>query len=165
MNYYHILGLSQSATPQEVKKKFRQLAKQHHPDKGGNDLYFQKINEAYQILSDNKKRANYDFMIKNPHSFYTPSTPQKQKKKQKDPQEPIRAKRYDEFTEKEKEDWKKKHKKEEKPTSFWESSRKEKKQFLSETLISVILFFGLIIFCVFYELKIGIDEIIDFFNE
>ncbi|MCP4520823.1 MAG: J domain-containing protein [Cytophagales bacterium] len=143
MNYYHILGLSQNATPGEIKKKFRQLAKQHHPDKGGNDLYFQKINEAYQTLSDHKKRANYDFMMKNPRSFYTP---QKQKKKQKDPQEPIRAKRYDEFTEKEKEDWKKRQE---------QYYRRSDKKFFNSFVITIIILVIVISICAYVDYTIN----------
>lgn len=58
---YGVLGVSRSASPDEIKKAYRKLAHQHHPDKtGGDDKRFKEINEAYQILSDPSKRASYD---------------------------------------------------------------------------------------------------------
>lgn len=59
-DYYQILGISQSASPEEVKKAYRKLAHKHHPDKGGDEKKFKEIAEAYQILSDKEKRAQYD---------------------------------------------------------------------------------------------------------
>lgn len=60
-DYYKILGVSKNATEEEVKKAYRRLAHQHHPDKpGGNEAKFKEINEAYQVLSDKAKRATYD---------------------------------------------------------------------------------------------------------
>ncbi|MES2952971.1 MAG: molecular chaperone DnaJ [Patescibacteria group bacterium] len=60
-NYYEILGIERGATKDEIKKAFRKLAHQYHPDKkGGDEAKFKKVNEAYQILSDEKKRAQYD---------------------------------------------------------------------------------------------------------
>jgi len=60
-NPYSILGISRSASQDEIKKAYRKLAHQYHPDKkGGNDAKFKEINEAYQILSDEKKRNQYD---------------------------------------------------------------------------------------------------------
>jgi len=58
---YEILGLTKGASSDEVKKAYRKLAHQHHPDKpGGSKEKFQEINEAYQILSDPNKKAQYD---------------------------------------------------------------------------------------------------------
>ncbi|HYU64793.1 MAG TPA: DnaJ domain-containing protein [Candidatus Paceibacterota bacterium] len=58
---YTTLGISRNATVEEIKKAYRKLAHQHHPDKtGGDDKKFKEINEAYQILSDPKKRSSYD---------------------------------------------------------------------------------------------------------
>lgn len=60
-DYYDILGVSRSASQDEIKKAFRKLAHQHHPDKsGGNEVLFKEINEAYGTLSDPEKRAQYD---------------------------------------------------------------------------------------------------------
>jgi molecular chaperone DnaJ len=59
-DYYQILGISQSASPEEVKKAYRKLAHKYHPDKGGDEKKFKEINEAYQTLSDQEKRAQYD---------------------------------------------------------------------------------------------------------
>jgi molecular chaperone DnaJ len=60
-DYYHILGVEKGATKDDIKKAFRKLAHQYHPDKqGGNEAKFKEINEAYQILSDDGKRATYD---------------------------------------------------------------------------------------------------------
>jgi len=60
-DYYKILGVAKTASETEIKKAFRKLAHQHHPDKaGGNEAKFKEINEAYQVLSDKTKRANYD---------------------------------------------------------------------------------------------------------
>ena len=60
-DYYSLLGVSKGASADEIKKAFRKLAHQHHPDKEhGDEAKFKEINEAYQVLSDPKKRAQYD---------------------------------------------------------------------------------------------------------
>ncbi len=60
-DYYKILGITKSASEDEIKKAYRKLAHQHHPDKaGGDEEKFKEISEAYQILSDKQKRSNYD---------------------------------------------------------------------------------------------------------
>ncbi len=60
-DYYQILGIDKSATAEEIKKAFRRLAHQHHPDKqGGDEAKFKEINGAYQVLSDPEKRQQYD---------------------------------------------------------------------------------------------------------
>lgn len=61
MDYYEILGVSKNASKEEIKKAYHNLAHKYHPDKTkGDDKKFKEINEAYQVLSDDKKRAEYD---------------------------------------------------------------------------------------------------------
>src|SRR3989344_561570 len=60
-DYYTTLGVTKNSSPEEIKKAYRKLAHQHHPDKqGGDEKKFKEINEAYQVLSDQNKRAQYD---------------------------------------------------------------------------------------------------------
>ncbi len=60
-DYYKILGIEKNASKDEIKKAFRKLAHEHHPDKAsGDEAKFKEINEAYGILSDDSKRAQYD---------------------------------------------------------------------------------------------------------
>ena len=59
-DYYKILGVSRTASQDEIKKAFRKLARTHHPDAGGDEAKFKEINEAYEVLSDEKKRDLYD---------------------------------------------------------------------------------------------------------
>jgi molecular chaperone DnaJ len=60
-DYYNVLGVDKRATPDDIKKAFRKLAHKYHPDKGGTDeAKFKEITEAYSVLSDDKKRREYD---------------------------------------------------------------------------------------------------------
>lgn len=60
-DYYSILGVNKSASDDEVKKAFRKKAQQYHPDKsGGDEAKFKEASEAYAVLGDKKKRAEYD---------------------------------------------------------------------------------------------------------
>ena len=63
-DYYKVLGLTKSATSDEIKRAYRRLAVKYHPDKNpGNkaaEEKFKKVSEAYEVLSDPKKRADYD---------------------------------------------------------------------------------------------------------
>lgn len=60
MNYYEVLGVAKSASPEEIKRSYRRLASKHHPDKGGDTSKFQQIEEAYRVLSDPQQRAEFD---------------------------------------------------------------------------------------------------------
>jgi len=68
-DYYKILGVNKKATSDEIKKAYRKLAKQYHPDANQNNIKaedrFKEINEAYEVLSDKKKRENYDMFGNN----------------------------------------------------------------------------------------------------
>jgi molecular chaperone DnaJ len=63
-DYYEVLGLKKDASEAEIKKAFRKLAKEHHPDLNCGDseseACFKEINEAYEVRSDPDKRAKYD---------------------------------------------------------------------------------------------------------
>ncbi|TSC85928.1 MAG: molecular chaperone DnaJ [Parcubacteria group bacterium Gr01-1014_8] len=60
-DYYQILGIQKTATEEDIKKAFRSLAHKFHPDKkGGDEAKFKEVSEAYAVLSDKKKRAEYD---------------------------------------------------------------------------------------------------------
>ena len=60
-DYYNLLGVSKNSSEEEIKKAFRALAHQYHPDKkSGNETKFKELNEAYQVLSDPEKRKKYD---------------------------------------------------------------------------------------------------------
>lgn len=59
-DYYEVLGVSKDASADEIKKAFRKLAIEHHPDRGGSEDKFKEINEAYEVLKDPEKRTRYD---------------------------------------------------------------------------------------------------------
>ena len=66
-NYYEILGIEKNASQQDIKRAYRKLAMQHHPDRGGDEEYFQQIQTAYDVLGDPEKKSQYD----NPRGFYS----------------------------------------------------------------------------------------------
>lgn len=59
-DYYEVLGVSKDASPDEIKKAFRRSAVEHHPDRGGDEIKFKELNEAYEVLKDSEKRKRYD---------------------------------------------------------------------------------------------------------
>jgi molecular chaperone DnaJ len=65
-NFYNVLGVDEKATQAEIKKAYRKLAVEHHPDKGGSEDRFKEISEAYDTLGDETKRAQYDNKRNNP---------------------------------------------------------------------------------------------------
>ena len=73
-NYYSILGLERTATPEQIKEAYRELAKKHHPDITGGTTKdaekFRDVMEAYGILSVKESRVNYDLSMKrNPDQY------------------------------------------------------------------------------------------------
>lgn len=66
-DYYQTLGVDRSASADEIKRAYRKLASKHHPDRGGDANTFKQVQEAYDILSDKRKRAEFD----NPQGFFT----------------------------------------------------------------------------------------------
>jgi DnaJ-class molecular chaperone len=63
MNYYQILEIDIGADDNLIKKSFRQLSKKHHPDKGGDELIYKKITEAYNVLGNLEKKKEYDNLL------------------------------------------------------------------------------------------------------
>lgn len=66
-DHYQTLNISRGASQDEIKKAYRKLAGQYHPDKGGDKVKFQEIQAAYSVLSDDQKRAQYDNPGQNIH--------------------------------------------------------------------------------------------------
>lgn len=67
-NLYNILGVSPTATTEEIRKAYRSLAMRHHPDRSthsGSEIRFNAIKTAYELLSDPKKRAEYNQSLNN----------------------------------------------------------------------------------------------------
>jgi molecular chaperone DnaJ len=64
-DYYNILGVEREASTEDIKKAYRKLSKEHHPDHGGDEEKFKELSEAYSVLSNPEKRNQYD----NPNEF------------------------------------------------------------------------------------------------
>ena len=69
-SYYDVLGVSEQATQEEIKKAYRKLAVEHHPDKGGDENRFKEIANAYGVLGDEGKRKQYDQQKNNPFAGF-----------------------------------------------------------------------------------------------
>jgi len=67
-DYYADLNVNKDASAKEIKKSFRKLAQKHHPDRGGKEADFKKINEAYETLGDTNKKTQYDAMGSGNHT-------------------------------------------------------------------------------------------------
>lgn len=63
-NYYDVLGVNEDSTSADITKAYKNLAKKHHPDRGGDQTKFQEINEAHDTLKNSQKRHDYDTMRK-----------------------------------------------------------------------------------------------------
>jgi curved DNA-binding protein CbpA len=79
-DYYEVLGAGEDSSPREIERLYKRLAHQRHPDRGGTEEEMKALNEAYQVLHDEAKRAEYDTQRRRPvmqpaagHS--TPATP------------------------------------------------------------------------------------------
>ena len=70
-NFYEILGVEQDASMTTIKSAFKKLAKELHPDVGGDEEMFKKINEANETLTDADKRQRYDNTIKTSGKFFS----------------------------------------------------------------------------------------------
>lgn len=65
-DHYSALGVSETASQDEIKKVYRKLVKENHPDKGGDEEKFKRISTAYNVIGDESKRSQYDMQRKNP---------------------------------------------------------------------------------------------------
>lgn len=70
MSHYATLGIDKTSTQAEIKKAYRKLSMQHHPDRGGSEDKFKEIADAYNVLGDEQKRQQYDAMQQNPFANF-----------------------------------------------------------------------------------------------
>lgn len=75
MNYYEILGVAETATQDDIKQAYRKLAMKNHPDRGGDTTEFQRIAQAYEVLGDPNKRAEYDNRSNGPQFSFNGMNP------------------------------------------------------------------------------------------
>ena len=71
-DYYKTLNINRDSSQDDIKKAFRKLSKQYHPDKGGNEDKFKEISEAYDTLSNPDKKRRYDMGGQNPFGGHNP---------------------------------------------------------------------------------------------
>ena len=72
-NYYEILGITRNANPDQIKKAYRKLARKYHPDiskEANAEENMKAINVAYDTLSNEQKKTEYDFQLDHPEAFY-----------------------------------------------------------------------------------------------
>jgi len=78
-DYYEVLGASEDSSPREIERLYKRLAVHHHPDRGGTEEEMKALNEAYQVLHDEAKRAEYDTQrrrpVARPAAAYTTTAP------------------------------------------------------------------------------------------
>lgn len=74
ITYYDVLGVENNASPEEITKSYRKLARTNHPDQGGNAQQFVLIGKAYEVLSSRESRENYDYELANPHATGSSNT-------------------------------------------------------------------------------------------
>lgn len=91
MDYYRILNVNKNATQEEIKKAHRRLSGKYHPDNAGESAreQFEKVQEAYDILGDEEKRAAYDRKLQGKESGQAEKQVKKQTKKQTRPTAPA----------------------------------------------------------------------------
>lgn len=93
MTHYELLGISRTASAEEIKRAYRQLAVRWHPDKNPDQSLaeekFKAINEAYRILSDSALRASYDFKLNSAQRTQTPNPPPRPKATTPPPPSPL----------------------------------------------------------------------------
>ena len=70
MNHYETLGVDKTATQAEIKKAYRKLSMQYHPDKGGDEEKFKQVAQAYAVVGDEQKRQHYDAKQSNPFANF-----------------------------------------------------------------------------------------------
>lgn len=73
-DHYQTLGVAKNATPEDIKKAYRRLAAIHHPDKGGDTAEFQKVQAAYETLSDPQRNKSMT-ILDNMGEVFTGASP------------------------------------------------------------------------------------------
>lgn len=74
-DYYSILGAGREATREEIERRYKRLARRHHPDKGGDEEEMKSINEAWRVLGNDEARRTYDASRPRPREVYRTHTP------------------------------------------------------------------------------------------
>lgn len=96
-DYYKILGVLRSSTKEEIKKSYRRLALQYHPDRNKDlsaDSMIKEINEAYDVLGDEVRRANYNVRFDNKSTRPTSSSTNTRTRPRRNPTRPVQKKYY-----------------------------------------------------------------------